>query len=145
MRGKRMIGGLALVGVLVLADCAGRSAAPSLASRTLVELSRQVDSSVTNRRRADEARDVTKRMAKEIKKLDAAFARAGVDMARINRDYDATREDFDRVLEELDETRQRSSEQLVVLIADLRRAMSEQEWNQACDGMSAFRDSLSRK
>ena len=145
MRCKRVIGGLALVGVLVLADCAGRSRGESLASRTLVELSRQVDSSVTNHRRADEARDVTQRMTKEIKKLDAALARASDDAARINRDYDATREDFDRVLDKLDETRQESSERLVVLIMDLRRAMSEQEWNQTYDGMSAFRDSLKRK
>jgi len=145
MRCKRVIGGLALVGILVLADCAGRSGGESLASRTLVELSRQVDSSIQNRRRADEARGATRRMDKEIGKLEAALARAGRDLARINRDYDATREDFDRVLDKLDETREHTSERLVVLIMDLRHAMSEQEWNQAYEGMAAYRDSLDRR
>ena len=144
MRFKRVIGGLALVGVLVLADCAVRSGGRSPASRTLAEMSRQVDSSITNRRRADEARGVTRRMDKQLRKLDAALARANDDVARINRDYDATREDFDRVFNRLDETRQATSERLVVLMMDLRRAMSEQEWNQTYDGMSEFRDSPER-
>lgn len=115
--------------LLVASGCATGPAPERNLREAAERFNRLLDRTIGDDARSEAAQGVVREIEAEVHRYRGQLRDVGEDLARINLDYEATREDFDGIYDELDAARQTTSTRLIELLADLRGEMIPTEWD----------------